>query len=58
MNDSSGSPAIEEMLRSASTQVSEKDIDAAQESAEKMKQHSDSLDMLQHRMFALDSASK
>lgn len=46
---------LEAMLESASAQVSDADIAAAQDSSAKMKQHSDSLDMLQFRMFAVDS---
>jgi hypothetical protein len=47
---------LDAMLQSASAEVTEEDIAAAQDASEKMKQHSDSLDMLQHRMFAADDS--
>lgn len=54
MNDP-GASNFEELMQSASSQVTDEDVEAAKESSEKMKQHADSLDMLQNRMFAVDS---
>jgi hypothetical protein len=54
MNGSDASQAIDELLASASANVTEKDVAAAQASSANMQQHADSQDMLKFRMFAAD----